>query len=147
MDHYPEVNVSERQCSSRQDSNASSVTKAQQTLSNKTQNGQLAAPQFTSFPPPETSTNATADQRLDRNDSGHSVSVSSEDGAKLHDLEAECNQYMDAPPPYSEKQYEGKTEDEQSKMRMSDYAKEIKRMMGRQLVSGLNRGDGGEKSP
>jgi hypothetical protein len=51
---------------------------------------------------------------------------------------------MDAPPPYSEQQYEGKSEDEQSKMRMADYAKEIKRIMGRQLVQGLK---GEEKSP
>jgi hypothetical protein len=142
MDHYPEVNVSERQCSSRQDSNTSSATKPQQALDNKTHDGHLAASQYTSFPPPKT--NTTTDQKLDRNDSGHSVSVSNDDDAKLHDLEADCNQYMDAPPPYSEQQYEGKSLDEQSRMRMADYAKEIKRLMGRQLVQGLK---GEEKSP
>ncbi|KAF2033614.1 hypothetical protein EK21DRAFT_108748 [Setomelanomma holmii] len=138
MDHYPEVNVSERQCSSRSDSNASSIKKVgqQHSQNTKTNNSQLSAPQYESFPPPDD----TAEKRLDRNDSANSVSVAHDDDAKLHHLEAECNEYMDAPPPYSEKQYEGKSEDEQTKMRMSDYAKELKRMMGRQLVKGLKTG-------
>ncbi|KAH7380158.1 hypothetical protein BKA66DRAFT_368563, partial [Pyrenochaeta sp. MPI-SDFR-AT-0127] len=52
-------------------------------------------------------------------------------------IEAELARYMDAPPPYSEKQYEGKSEEEQSNMRKRDYARELSRMMGRQLVRGL----------
>lgn len=61
---------------------------------------------------------------------------------KVERLEAEYARYTDAPPPYSEKAYEGKSEAESTKMRMGDYAKELSRMMGRQLVRGLK---GGEK--
>lgn len=46
-------------------------------------------------------------------------------------------QYTEAPVMYTEEQYEGKTEEEQSHMRMTDYAKEISRMMGHQIVRGL----------
>ncbi|KAH8732496.1 hypothetical protein GQ44DRAFT_641185 [Phaeosphaeriaceae sp. PMI808] len=77
-------------------------------------------------------------QKHSRNDSIHN---DNDDVAKLHHIEAECAQYMDAPPPYSEKAYERKNEDEQTRMRMADYAKELKRMMGKQLVRGLKTGD------
>ncbi|KAF2828437.1 hypothetical protein CC86DRAFT_273672, partial [Ophiobolus disseminans] len=50
---------------------------------------------------------------------------------------AEYAHFTDAPPPFSEKQYEGKSEEQQTKMRRADYAKEINRMMGKQLVAGL----------
>jgi len=56
-------------------------------------------------------------------------------------LAAEYLHYTDAPPPYSEKQYEGKSEEQQNKMRMADYAKEINRQMGKQLVTGLKSGE------
>ncbi|KAF1836965.1 hypothetical protein BDW02DRAFT_492524 [Decorospora gaudefroyi] len=59
-------------------------------------------------------------------------------------IEAEYARYTDAPPPYSEKQYEGKSENEQNHMRMTDYSKEIARMMGRQLVRGLKIDDAEE---
>ncbi|KAF1920989.1 hypothetical protein BDU57DRAFT_509511 [Ampelomyces quisqualis] len=104
MDHYPEVNVHNRECSSRRPSNSSSI------LDNT---------------PEQT-------QALLRNDSQQS-----EAAATSKRVEEEFAQYTDAPPPYSEKQYEGKSEEQQNKMRMADYAKEIKRMMGRQLVRGI----------
>lgn len=145
MDHYPEVNISERECSSRRASNSSSINKsnAQPTLTRTQQDGHLSAPQYTSFPSPsKVSAQSQQTEHRTRNDSIHSSSSTAhEDDAKLHHIEAECAQYMDAPPPYSEKQYEGKSEDEQTRMRMADYAKELKRMMGRQLVRGLKTGD------
>lgn len=52
-------------------------------------------------------------------------------------LKAEFARYTDAPPPYSEEQYADKTEEQQLSMRTHDYAKELSRMMGRQLVRGL----------
>ena len=107
----------------------------QHSLDHKTQNGHLAAPQYTSFPSPD----HASEQQRPRNDS--IVSTSNEDEAKVQHIEAEYARYTDAPPPYSEKQYEGKDEDEQTKMRMADYAKELKRMMGRQLVRGLKTGE------
>jgi hypothetical protein len=135
MDNYPQFDVSERECSSRRDSTSSSINKVslQHSLDNKTsQDGHLAPPQYTSFPPPS---NASEQERL-RNDSVHSTSNTDE-----IKIEAEYAQYTDAPPPYSEKQYEGKSEEQQTKMRMADYAKELKRMMGRQLVRGLKSGE------
>lgn len=56
---------------------------------------------------------------------------------KSHSVEAEYKRYIDAPPPYSEKAYEGKSEEEQTNMRMKDYARELSRIMGRQLVKDL----------
>ncbi|KAF2445298.1 hypothetical protein P171DRAFT_521309 [Karstenula rhodostoma CBS 690.94] len=50
----------------------------------------------------------------------------------------------DAPPPYREEDFQGKSKDEVSKMRKRDYAVQISRMMGRQLVRGM-KGEGGEK--
>lgn len=135
MDHYPEVNVQERECSSRRDSNSSSINKAQHSLDNKTQDGHLAPPQYTSFPVPD----STTKQLRERNDSIHSTT--NDDETKSQHIEAEYAQYTDAPPPYSEKQYEGKSEEQQIRMRMADYAKELKRMMGRQLVRGLKTGE------
>lgn len=102
MDHYPEVNLSERECASRRTSNSSKHSDSQH------------APAL-------------------RNDSVHSDAS--------QNLAAEYARYTDAPPPYSEKQYEGKSEEQQTKMRMADYAKELKRMMGSQLVRGLKSGE------
>jgi hypothetical protein len=73
-----------------------------------------------------------------RNDSANSTT---DETAKSRHIEAEYSQYTNAPPPYSEKQYEGKSEEQQTQMRMTDYAKELKRMMGRQLVRGLKSGE------
>ncbi|CAO2648000.1 Nn.00g089220.m01.CDS01 [Neocucurbitaria sp. VM-36] len=140
MDRYPEVNVSERECaredwsSSRHDS-ASSINKAaiQRSLDNKSHDQEAPAPpRYTSFPPPSTH----SQQRTDSTTS--SKSSSNED--KVQRLDAEFARYTDAPPPYSEQQYEGKSEQERTNMRMKDYAKEISRMMGRQLVRGLKTG-------
>lgn len=61
---------------------------------------------------------------------------------KAQTIEAEYAQYTHAPPPYTEKQYEGKSEDEQNAMRTKDYAKEISRVMGHQLVKDLKSGKG-----
>lgn len=141
MDHYPEFNVEERECASRRTSNGSSINKAsmQHSLDNKTQAGHLAPPQYTSFPPPDNASEQEQREQRERNDSLDSAS--NEDEAKSQHIEAEYSRYTDAPPPYSEKQYEGKSEEQQTKMRMADYAKEIKRMMGRQLVRGLKTGE------
>lgn len=53
-------------------------------------------------------------------------------------IEAKYARYTDAPPQYTDHQYAGKSEAEQISMRISDYAKEISRAMGRQLVRDLN---------
>lgn len=50
----------------------------------------------------------------------------------------------DARPPYCEKDFQGKSKDEVRRMRKRDYAVEISRLMGRQLVLGVN-GKEGEK--
>lgn len=124
MDQYPELNVNEREdrSSSRHDS-GNSVSKAtvHQT------NSQHEDTQYTSFPPPSTHSSHRS------NSSNSDTST----GEKSQQIEAEYARYTDAPPPYSEKQYEGKSDDEQNNMRMTDYAKEISRQMGRQLVTGL----------
>jgi hypothetical protein len=118
MDSYPQFDVSERECSSRRDSNSSSITKASHTLDTKsTQKGHFVPPQYTSFPPPS----VAAEQERLRNDSVHSV-LDTETK-----IAAKYAQYTDAPPPYSSKQYEGKSEEQQHKMRIADYAKELKR--------------------
>ncbi|KAI4619790.1 hypothetical protein J4E83_005646 [Alternaria metachromatica] len=120
MDHYPEVSVNERETpssmlSSRHDS-ASSIAKT------------AAAGQRPSGA-------STTDDSAARNSSYTDSSSSS--NSNLQRIEAEYARYTDAPPPYSEKAYEGKSDDERNSMRMTDYAKEISRMMGRQLVRGL----------
>lgn len=134
MDHYPEVNISERECASRRSSSSSNTRSLQQTSTSKDDN--LAPPHYISFPSPS----HVADQERLRTDSVHSVSSDS----KARPLEAELARYTDAPPPYSKKQYEGKSEDEKSRMRMVDYAREVSRMMGRQLAKGL-KGEKEEK--
>jgi hypothetical protein len=137
MDNYPEVSVNERETpssriSSRHDS-ASSVAKAaaahQRPSAIDTQDNTTARKSsYHSFPSPSTH---SSDHTAHRSDSNSTTSSS------VQRIEAEYSQYTDAPPPYSEKQYEGKSADEQNHMRMKDYAKEISRMMGRQLVRGL----------
>ncbi|KAG9192885.1 hypothetical protein G6011_11619 [Alternaria panax] len=135
MDHYLEVSVNEREdpsseISSRHDS-SSSVAKAsgagrQRPSTVDSQDSTVArSSSYHSFPSPSTH----------RSDSDFSTYSSAQR------IDAEYAQYTDAPPPYSEKQYEGKSADEQNNMRMKDYAKEISRMMGRQLVRGLKFDD------
>ncbi|KAH9871670.1 hypothetical protein J1614_005925 [Plenodomus biglobosus] len=124
MDHYPEANVQGRSASSSRHDSASSVdkTRAQQSNNTSTQ-GQDT--QYTSFPPPSSVSN--------RSNSANSDSFNQE----TKSIEARYARYTDAPPQYTEQQYEGKSEDEQNSMRMSDYAKEISRIMGRQLVKDM----------
>jgi hypothetical protein len=86
---------------------------------------------YTSFPPPSNSS-------LHRINSAHSIPSTPD---KTHTIEAEYAQYTDAPPPYTKNQYEGKSENEQNTMRSKDYAKEISRMMGHQLVRSLKSGE------
>lgn len=131
MDRYPEVSVNERECpredwsSSRHDS-VSSVSNVivEQTngahIDDKTNNDN----EYTSFPPPSLPPNQRADS-----------SSSTESGRELsRRLDAEFARYTHAPPPHSPIEYQGKTADEQTSMRMKDYAKELSRAMGRQLV-------------
>lgn len=132
MDNYPEVNVAERECqdwtSSRHDS-ASSIKKAATITQSPgtTQDSSSTTTNYTSFPSPSS-------QPILRTASTRS-SASSED--KAHRIDAEYARYTDAPPPYSETQYQGKSEQEQSAMRLQDYAKELSRIMGRQIVRGM----------
>ncbi|OAL49549.1 hypothetical protein IQ07DRAFT_59678 [Pyrenochaeta sp. DS3sAY3a] len=156
MDDYPKINISERECS-RAHSPASLDSKPPTTNpTTSTQpcthcsNTHLAPPQYTSFPPP-TSPKPRNDSVHDMsNDSSTNASTdgsTNADGAdgigelKVERLEAEYARYLDAPPPYEEKAYEGKSEAESTRMRMGDYAKELSRMMGRQLVRGLKGGE------
>ncbi|KAF1842067.1 uncharacterized protein K460DRAFT_358738 [Cucurbitaria berberidis CBS 394.84] len=144
MDRYPEVKVSERECpredwtSSRHDS-GNSVNKAEMQHSSAhdtdahKQEASTLQQQYTSFAPPSNNSQQQSD------DSMASTSSSSNE-INSTAIDAEYARYTDAPPPYSEKQYEGKSEQETSDMRMSDYAKEISRMMGRQLVKDLKTG-------
>ena len=138
MDHYPKVNASERECASSRPSTSSSPKKhhRKRSLVTKAQDEHIAPPQYTSFPSPS---NVSEEQKHSRN--GSIQTIHNDDDAKVHHIETECAQYMDAPPPYSEKAYEGKSEDEQTRMRMADYAKELKRIMGKQLVRGLKISD------
>ncbi|XPS96530.1 hypothetical protein M3J09_005795 [Ascochyta lentis] len=148
MDHYPEINVEEREylsSASRHDS-ASSVTKApnfhsppsivpsrqpSHTMSSTGVPSTTSSQQQTTSDPP--SSDATEQQ--ERKDSIHT------DEQTAEKLKAEFIRYTDAPPPYSEQQYENKTEEQQLSMRTQDYAKELSRMMGRQLVRGLKTDD------
>lgn len=117
MDHYTDINVPARATASRFDSNDSHASIAsKQHLDDATKSPAAS---------------------LDRNDSTQSV----EEAAKEQQIDADYAQYTHAPPPYSDKQYEGKSEEQTNTMRMKDYTKEIKRMMGKQLVRGLKNGE------
>lgn len=152
MDHYPEVKVEVQEHlsnASRHDS-ASSVARAadfhsppslvpsRQPSHNMSSNMAPSNPAVQHRTPPDSPTsNATAQQaeQQDRKDSIHT------DERTAEKLKAEFARYTDAPPPYSEEQYADKTEEQQLSMRTHDYAKEISRMMGRQLVRGLRTDD------
>lgn len=159
MDHYPEVNVEVQEhpsSASRHDS-ASSVTKAadfhsppslvpsrqpSHNMSSTTAPSNTSTQQHTSSDP--ATSDATEQQfeqqeQEDRKDSIHT------DEQTAQKLKAELARYTDAPPPYSEEQYAHKTEEQQLSMRTHDYAKELSRMMGRQLVRGLKTDDEEDK--
>jgi len=159
MDHYPEVNVEVQEhpsSASRHDS-ASSVTKAadfhsppslvpsrqpSHNMSSTTAPSNTSTQQHTSLDP--ATSDATEQQfeqqeQQDRKDSIHT------DEQTAQKLKAKFARYTDAPPPYSEEQYADKTEEQQLSMRTHDYAKELSRMMGRQLVRGLKTDDEEDK--
>ncbi len=77
------------------------------------------------------------DQPHSRSDSVHDMSDQETDEVSSEDIEEAFARYTDASPPCEESQYAGKSEEEQANMRRRDYAKELSRMMGRQLVEGL----------
>jgi hypothetical protein len=135
MEHYSEISVREYEFArensiSSQHGSVHSVTNAaiQHTIETKLN---LPDDRYTSFPPPSNSS-------LQRINSAHSITSTAD---KTHTIEAEYAQYTDAPPPYTENQYEDKSENEQNTMRSKDYAKEISWMMGRQLVRSLKSGE------
>lgn len=151
MDHYPEVNVEVQEhpsSASRHDS-ASSVAKAadfhsppslvpsrqpSHNMSSTTAPSNTSTQQRTSSDPPTsdaTEQQVEQQEQQDRKDSIHT------DEQTAQKLKAEFARYTEAPPPYSEEQYADKTEEQQLSMRTHDYAKELSRMMGRQLVRGL----------
>ena len=152
MDHYPEVNVEVQEypsSASRHDS-ASSVTKvadfhsppslvpsrqSSHTMSSTAAPSNTSAQQRTTSNPPA----SDAAEPQERKDSIHT------DEQTAEKLKAEFARYTDAPPPFSEEQYENKTEEQQLSMRAQDYAKELSRMMGRQLVRGLKTNDPEER--
>jgi hypothetical protein len=129
MDHYPEVNVSEREYPSSVN-NHSEYHSPPEVIGqpNQKQTQQRTISESVSTSQPALSTPA------ERKDSVHTITM---DDTGEKELAAHIAQYTDAPPPYSQKQYEGKSEEEASKMRMVDYAKEISRQMGRQLMRGV----------
>jgi hypothetical protein len=86
---------------------------------------------YQSFPSPSTVSSTHSVHRTDSDASASHV------GEQSQRIDAEWARYTDAPPPYSKKQYEGKSENEQNDMRRQDYAKEISRQMGQQLVKGM----------
>lgn len=134
MDHYHEVNVSEREypsSASRHDS-ASSVNNPAEYHSPPELIGPAGQKQTQ-----QRSISESVSTPTERKDSVQAIVM---DDAGEKQLAAHIAQYTDAPPPYSQKQYEGKSEDEVSKMRMVDYAKEISRQMGRQLMRGVKIG-------
>ncbi|KAJ4322827.1 hypothetical protein N0V94_002208 [Neodidymelliopsis sp. IMI 364377] len=153
MDHYPEVNVEEREypsSASRHDS-ASSIAKAanfhsppslvpsrrQSHTMSATQSNASAQQQPSSNPP----SSDTSEQQLRKDSIMH---VNDETAEKI---KAEFARYTDAPPPYSKQQYENKSEEQTLNMRTHDYAKELSRMMGRQLVRGLKTDEDTEEKP
>lgn len=93
-----------------------------------------SVPSNTSVQQQNTSNSPTSDAS-ERKDSIHT------DEQTAEKLKAEFARYTDAPPPFTEEQYENKSEEQQLSMRAHDYAKELSRMMGRQLVMGLKTDD------
>ena len=154
MDHYPEVNVSERECpredwsSSRHDS-ASSIIKATIQTSPETQSDKSdSPPHYESFPPPseQEKHQAKATHHVVDDDDSDQDSIVSEMQKKAHALMEEYAQYLDAPPPYPKIQLEGKTEEEKLALRMQDYSRGISQIMGRQLVRCMKKQGSKKKS-
>lgn len=155
MDHYPEVKVKVQEhpsSASRHDS-ASSVTKdadfhsppslvpsrqPSHNMSSTTAPSSTSTQKPTSSDPP--TSDAIAQNSEQQNDQDRKDSIHT-DEQTAEKLKADFARYTDAPPPYSEEQYEDKTEEQQLSMRTHDYAKELSRMMGRQLVRGLKTDD------
>jgi hypothetical protein len=137
MDHYPTVSVDERETpssriSSRHDSVSSigkgaAANKRSPTMQ-KTGSAERQSYSYHSFPSPSAHSPDSSSSRSNSSTSNHS---------NFQRIEEQYSQYTNAPPPYSEKQYEGKTEDEKINMRKRDYTKELSRIMTRQLVRGL----------
>jgi hypothetical protein len=135
MDQLPATSVRGYE-SARQNSTSSrhgsvhSVTNAaiQHTIETKLN---LLDDRYTLFQPPPNSS-------LYRVISAHSIASSADNTLNIA---AEYAQYTDAPPPYTEDQYKGKSENEQNTMRSKDYAKEISRMMGHQIIESLKSGE------
>jgi flagellar biosynthesis GTPase FlhF len=153
MDHYPEVNVEvhEHPSSASRHDSASSVTKAadfhsppslvpsrqpSHNMSSTTAPSNTSTQQHTlSDPATSDATEQQFEQQEQQEQQDRKDSITDEQTAQK--LKAEFARYTDAPPPYSEEQYADKTEEQQLSMRTHDYAKELSRMMGRQLVRGL----------
>ncbi|KAJ4994101.1 hypothetical protein SVAN01_00578 [Stagonosporopsis vannaccii] len=147
MDHYPKVNVEVQEhpsSASRHDS-ASSVAKGTDFHSppSLVASRQPSHTMISTAAPADTSNQQTkspppisgATEPQERKDSVHT------DEQTAQKLKAEFARYTDAPPPFTEDQYENKTEEQQLSMRAHDYAKEISRLMGRQFVRGLKTDD------
>lgn len=154
MDHYPEVTIAEREYArsdystpSRHDSasslkqNGSQVIVEQQQLQPDTthqHHHQHQTPQYTSFPSLTQLSAPSTTHRTDSSTSSSSTSsTSSHQKHSENEIDLAYSRYIDAPPPYSAAQYAGKTEAQCEKMKMSEYAREISRVMSRQLVRGL----------
>ena len=137
MDHYPTIRVNERETpnsrtSSRHDSVSSIGKGATTTRGSPTRRKMESSDQqsysYHSFPSPSSHSPDSSSYRSNSTTSDHS---------NFRRIEEQYSRYTNAPPPYSKKQYEGKTDDEKTSMRMKDYTKELSRMMTRQLVRGL----------
>ncbi|EUC49275.1 hypothetical protein COCMIDRAFT_84952 [Bipolaris oryzae ATCC 44560] len=137
MDHYPTVSVNERETpssriSSRHDSVSSvgktSTRSKRSSTMQTTSSAERQSYSYHSFPSPSTHSPVSNSSRSSSSTSSHS---------NFQRIEEEYARYTNAPPPYSEKQYEGKTDEEKTSMRMKDYTKELSRIMTRQLVRGL----------
>jgi hypothetical protein len=147
MEHYSDISVNEREyrdalAASRHDSASSVAKAAAHQTALRQEHATERSSSYQSFPSPSDHSS---------NHSVHRTDSSSSNAESDQRLEAEYARYTNAPPPYAEKEYEGKDEEEQTYMRMTDYAKEISRMMGRQLVSGMKldkseQGKGDEKA-
>ncbi|KAF1932595.1 uncharacterized protein M421DRAFT_1220 [Didymella exigua CBS 183.55] len=156
MDHYPEVNVEVQEhpsSDSRHDS-ASSVAKAadfhsppslvqsrqpSHIMSSTTALSNPATQQRTSSNP--MTSDATAQQPEQQTEQQGRDDLTHTDEETAEKLKADFARYADAPPLYSEEQYIDKTEEQQLSMRTHDYAKELSRMMSRQLMGGLRTHD------
>jgi hypothetical protein len=162
MEHYPDISVNEREyrdalASSRLDSASAVAKAAAHETALRQEHATERSSSYQSFPSPSGHSSNPSVHRTDSSSSNvessniESSNVESSNVESDQCLEAEYARYTNAPPPYSEKEYEGKDEEEQTYMRMTDYSKEISRMMGRQLVSGMKmdkseQGQGEEKA-